>query len=141
MSSRRARFDELDAVTLYAILRLRAEVFVVEQQCPYLDPDGRDDAAEHWWIEDQGAITAYLRVFPESDGMARIGRVVTAPHVRHNGLAGRLLGEVLEATDPPWRLDAQTPLVAWYERFGFTVSGQEFLEDAIAHTPMRRLSR
>ena len=142
MTLRRARFPTLDSSTLYAILRLRSEVFVVEQECAYLDPDGLDVEAEHWWIEDgDGAINAYLRAVPEADGHLRLGRVVTAPRSREQGLAAQLLAATLDATNPPWRLDAQSRLVGWYERFGFEVTGPEFLEDGIAHVPMKRLNR
>jgi len=141
MKVRRARFEELDGATLYAILRLRSEVFVVEQTCPYLDPDGRDPEAEHWWIDDAGVIASYLRVIPEADGVSRIGRVVTSPSNRGCGLATDLMRAVLDTVDPPWRLDAQTPLVGWYEQFGFVVSGAEYLEDGIPHTPMARAMR
>src|SRR5690606_34048120 len=78
-----ASFAELDAPTLYRLLKLRVDVFVVEQKCAYPELDGRDLEPEtrHLWIEDgAGAPLAYLRVLREPDGAARIGRVVTAPH-------------------------------------------------------------
>ena len=80
MILRTARFADLDTVTLYALLRLRSDVFVVEQACPYPELDGRDDepGTEHRWFEDDaGAPTAYLRTLAENDGATRIGRVVT----------------------------------------------------------------
>ena len=142
---RGAGFDELDARTLYRILRLRAEVFVVEQDCPYLDPDGRDaePGTLHLWVDpDPGAptVAAALRVVVEPDGSRRIGRVVTAPDHRGRGLAGTLLDRAL-ALVPAGSgvvLDAQARLEPWYAERGFTRVGEEFLEDGIAHVPMRR---
>jgi ElaA protein len=135
------RFAELTPADLYAILRLRAEVFVVEQECAYLDPDGRDcePTARHVWIADPGSggVAAYLRVLDDGDAR-RIGRVVTNPAVRSAGHAARLMEHALATTAGPWVLDAQSYLVGWYERFGFSASGAEFLEDGIAHTPMHR---
>jgi ElaA protein len=136
-----AGFDELSNQTLYALLRLRAEVFVVEQECAFNDVDGRDSepGARHVWVERDGDVVAYLRVLEESDGSARIGRVVTAASAR-----GERLGDaVMEAALARLRgrsivLDAQSRLVPWYERLGFAVSGAEFVEDGILHTPMRR---
>jgi ElaA protein len=123
---------------LYAILMLRSAVFVVEQDCPYLDADGRDlePGTAHLWLTEADAIVAYVRVLTEPEG-SRIGRVVTAPSHRGRRLAGRLLDEALEQAEPPVVLAAQSHLTALYERHGFVADGPEFLEDGIPHTPMR----
>lgn len=135
------RFSELTVPQLHGILALRAQVFVVEQDCVYNDIDGRDaeESAQHVWIEEQGVIAAYLRVLESTespDGAVRVGRVVTNPDHRGRGLAARLMqwalgqhGEIV--------LDAQAHLLAWYERLGFERSGEEYLEDGIPHVPMR----
>ena len=136
-----ASFAELDTTTLYALLRLRVDVFVVEQQCPYPELDGRDlePTAQHLWLERAGAPVAYLRLVTEPGGMARVGRVVVAPTARGGGLAGRLLVEALVlAGHRVCVLDAQSPLVGFYARYGFVVTGPEFLDDGIPHVPMRR---
>lgn len=133
-------FGELSVDELYALLRLRSAVFVVEQECAYLDLDGRDTepSARHVWAAaDDGRPRAYLRVLDDGDER-RIGRVVTDPSARSNGLAARLVAHVLEHHRGPWVLDAQSHLTGWYARFGFTVAGDEFVEDGIAHVPMRR---
>lgn len=133
-------FADLTVGELYDILRLRAEVFVVEQECAYLDPDGRDTEAgtRHVWISaEDGSIASYLRVL-EDASERRIGRVVTSAAARSAGLAAQLLEHVLAAGRGPWVLDAQSPLVGWYARFGFVDDGAEFVEDGIPHTPMRR---
>lgn len=130
-------FGELTVAELYALLRLRCEVFVVEQACAYLDLDGRDTepGTRHVWI---GApAEAYLRVLDDGEAR-RIGRVVTHPSARSGGRAAALVEHVLTTVAAPWTLDAQSHLTGWYARFGFEVSGAEYLEDGIAHTPMRR---
>ena len=142
MDVRDAAVAELDAVTLYRILALRSAVFVVEQNCVYLDPDGRDlePAARQLWIEDQdGEVVATLRLLVDDDGRYRIGRVATADTARSRGLAALLMNRVLELVgDAPAVLGAQTYLVDWYTRFGFVPSGDEYIEDGIPHTPMTR---
>ena len=131
---------ELPAPALYGILRLRAEVFVVEQACAYLDPDGRDlePSARHLWIEhDDGTVVAALRILHDAGGVTSIGRVVTAPRHRSQGLASTLVRAALATTPTrPVRINAQSHLVDWYVRFGFGVDGAEFVEDGIPHTPM-----
>ncbi|MFP5336089.1 MAG: GNAT family N-acetyltransferase [Actinomycetes bacterium] len=139
---RRAAWAELDPATLHEIVRLRVDVFVVEQGCPYPELDGRDvePATEHVWVAAPGLpVAAYLRVLAEPDGARRVGRVVTAPGARGAGLAASLVEDVLARHGHrPIVLDAQSYLTAWYERFGFTVAGPEFVEDGIPHVPMRR---
>lgn len=137
-----ARFDELDARTAYAVWRLRQDVFVVEQQCPYPDLDGRDLEAgtRHLVLtDDDGDLVGYLRLLDDGD-RARIGRVVLTPAARGRGLADRLMAAALAecaGDGRPVVLDAQSPLRGWYEGFGFEVTGPEFLEDGIPHLPMR----
>jgi ElaA protein len=137
---RKGSFRTIDIGTLYAILRLRSEVFVVEQECVYLDLDGRDDepGTRHLWFERDGEIRAYLRVLRDGD-TERIGRVVTAKTARGAGLAGRLMTEALTIIGHrPSVLNGQAHLVGFYARYGFEPSGPEFLEDGIPHVPMRR---
>lgn len=135
-----ARFAHLTAATLYALLRLRVDVFVVEQECPYPELDGRDLApgTEHVWVEDAAGPRAYLRVLREPDGI-RIGRVCTRADARGAGTAAQLIADVLDRHPAePAVLDAQSYLVGFYTRFGFAPSGPEFVEDGIPHVPMRR---
>ena len=140
MIQRRSAFADLDPHTLYALLKLRSDVFVVEQACPYPELDGRDGepGTEHRWFEDdEGHPVAYLRTLVEPDGAIRIGRVVTRPDHRRGGLARRLVESVLADHDDV-RADAQSHLRGWYESLGFEVVGDEYLEDDIPHLPMRR---
>ncbi len=138
--ARTLRFGDLDAATAYAVWRLRQDVFVVEQACPYPDLDGRDDdpGTRHVLLEADGALVGYARVLAEPDH-ERIGRVVLVPAARGQGLADAVLAAALAACGArEVRLDAQAPLAGWYARFGFAVTGPEFLEDGIPHVPMRR---
>jgi len=136
------RFAELSTTELYDLLRLRCDVFVVEQACAYPELDGRDTepGTVHHWVTgaDGGPIAAYLRVLTEPDGSVRIGRVATAPAARGRGLAARLVRHVGDVATVPVVLDAQSYLVAWYEQLGYEVAGPEFVEDGIPHVPMRR---
>lgn len=134
-----APFDALTVNELYGILRLRSEVFVVEQACAYLDPDARDTepATLHMWIATNDIpCAAYLRVLDDGDAR-RIGRVVTDAEARGRGLAARLMQCALHETEGPWVLEAQSHLTAWYERFGFSAAGDKYIEDGIPHVPMR----
>ncbi len=138
---RRSPFAELTPFEVYGLCRLRVDVFVVEQECPYPELDGRDTEAttQHLWFEDDdGAILATIRVL--DDGATRaIGRVATAASARGQGLAARLMEEgIALCAGFPVTLGAQAYLENWYGRFGFRVSGPGYVEDGIPHVPMRR---
>ncbi|MBV9594730.1 MAG: GNAT family N-acetyltransferase [Actinobacteria bacterium] len=135
-----ASLPEIDSRVLYALLKLRVDVFVVEQQCAYAELDGRDveAGAVHLWAERDGEVVATLRVLDDGE-QARIGRVATALTARSAGLAAQLMREALRLCGPrPVVLDAQSQLEGWYSRFGFERTGPEFIEDGIPHVPMRR---
>ena len=135
-----ARFADMTAFEVYALCRLRVDVFVVEQMCPYPELDGRDvePTTTHLWFERDGEVAATIRVL--DDGATRaIGRVATAPGFRGQGLAAGLIEEGLARYgDVPVTLGAQAHLEGWYERFGFRRSGPGYVEDGIPHVPMRR---
>jgi ElaA protein len=121
-----ARGTEISAADLYAALRLRAQVFVVEQDCVYLDPDGRDlePGTTHLWLTaEDGAMTAYVRVLTEPTGGRRIGRVVTDPSHRGARLAGRLIDQALTETDRPGLIVDTTPQGVELVRFGWDWAG------------------
>lgn len=144
---RHERFAELDPVVAYRLWALRSEVFVVEQDCPYLDLDGRDVEPGTWHVfavdgadgaDGAGEPVATLRVLDDGD-VWRIGRVATAASARGAGLAGAMMRDALAlCADRPVVLDAQAHLVDWYAVFGFDVAGSGFVEDGIPHVPMRR---
>jgi len=133
-------FDEFDTLALYALLRLRVDVFVVEQECPYPELDGRDlePTTRHVWIDEGGMPVACLRLLAEPDGSHRISRVATAADQRHQGLAGLLVDHVMATTPGRLVLDAQTYLEPWYVEHGFARTGDEFTDDGIPHVPMER---
>lgn len=134
-------FEELDGPTAYAVWRLRQDVFVVEQACPYPDLDGRDPepGTRHVVMTSAGgAVVGYLRMLDEGSHV-RVGRVVLDRSVRGRGLADELMAAALREIGPRASvLDAQAPLARWYAGFGYSVSGPEFLEDGIPHVPMTR---
>ncbi|WP_263263171.1 GNAT family N-acetyltransferase [Pseudomonas sp. RIT-PI-S] len=138
---------ELSKEALYAILRLRCEVFVVEQQCPYQDIDGLDLAGDthHLQAWEGDRLLAYLRLLPpEAPGAAAaIGRVITAPAGRGRGLGHQLMEHALQACARLWPgqplyLSAQAHLQGYYGRYGFQAQGEPYLEDDIAHIDMHR---
>ncbi len=133
-------FDELDPRTAYALWRLRQQVFVVEQACPYPDLDGRDTepATRHLLLEDHDELVGCLRLLDDGDAL-RIGRVAVAAPARGRGLAALLMAEAMGMVGGrPARLDAQLGLAEWYAGFGFAASGPAFDEDGIMHLPMAR---
>jgi ElaA protein len=141
---RDARLVQIEPQTLYRLLRLRTDVFVVEQQCAYPELDGRDlePDARQLWIERGEDVVATLRLLRDPDGPARIGRVATAASARGEGLAALLMTRALElAGDGEVVLEAQAYLEGWYARFGFVRAGVDYLDDGIAHVPMRRAAR
>ncbi|MDO9378563.1 MAG: GNAT family N-acetyltransferase [Nocardioidaceae bacterium] len=134
-------WDEMSSRTAYAVMRLRVDVFVVEQTCPYPELDGRDlePDALHLVATEGDDVVGTLRVLAEPDGGSRVGRVCVARDARGSGLAGRLMEAAHElAGAAPTVLDAQAHLQHWYARFGYSAVSEEFLEDGIPHVTMRR---
>jgi ElaA protein len=135
---------DLSTAMIYALLRLRVEVFMVEQACPYQELDGHDldRTTRHYWLASYGAIEnpqATLRLLEPTDGQFRIGRVCVARQARGHGGIRRLLEAALaEVGDAPCVLDAQKHCVELYGAYGFTVDGAEFTEAGVPHVPMRR---
>ncbi|WP_018118243.1 GNAT family N-acetyltransferase [Corynebacterium mastitidis] len=139
----RSPLEEMEPATLYRVLKLRADAFVVEQRCPFPELDGRDlePGALHLWAADGERVAAALRVLREPTAL-RIGRVVAHPDHRGSGVARRLFSfgvDTCRELDPgaPVVLDAQAPLTRWYGSFGFRPAGPEYVEDGIPHVPMR----
>jgi ElaA protein len=138
----RAAFAELTARDLYDLLQLRSAVFVVEQDCVFLDLDGHDHdpAAEHLWLRDDAGVTAALRLLPGGGGTWHLGRLVSRADARSRGVAAHLvragLDRLRELGATRVELGAQAQLQDWYARFGFTRCGHRYLEDGILHVPM-----
>ena len=134
-------FDELTVRELYAILTLRAQVFVIEQSCVYLDPDGKDAASRHLWAARGDDVLAYLRIVPPGVSYAEIaiGRVVTAPAARGSGLGKELMRRGIAACGAqPIRIGAQCYLEKFYSELGFRRAGPDYVEDGIPHLEMLR---
>lgn len=134
-------FDELTTAELYEILKARAAVFVVEQNCVYQDVDGVDYRSLHVFYESDGQVTAYLRLFPKPDeeGTVQMGRVLTVQ--RGTGLGGVLLKDGIRLAREKMNarkifLEAQCYAAGFYEREGFRICSGEFLEDGIPHVAM-----
>lgn len=141
--------NELSKEELYALLLLRTRVFVVEQNCPYLEVDGQDLQGEtcHLMAWHEGQLLAYLRLLdPQLQaGKVVIGRVVIAPEARGEGLGHRLMEQALQACSERWSglpiyLSAQAHLRGYYGRYGFLPVTEVYLEDGIAHIGMQRAS-
>lgn len=140
---------ELDTAGLYALLSLRVAVFVVEQQCSYQELDGRDlsPSTHHLLVHHDGEIIATLRLLvpANADQPIAIGRVVTRPDHRGNGLGHRLLEAALARIGECWGkrdcyLSAQAHLQGYYGRHGFVPVTEVYLEDDIPHIGMLRTS-
>ena len=134
-------FEELTTAELYEILRVRAEIFVVERNCVYQDLDGTDQNGLHIFLEESGRILAYMRAFLKKGetNTVQIGRVLTAEHGK--GFGGQILKEGIRVIREQFRpekmyLEAQCYAVGFYEREGFRVCSGEFLEDGIPHVEM-----
>lgn len=135
-------FDDLSRHQLYAVLALRQAVFVVEQNCPYLDADGADDQCQHLLGYEQDTLVAYARLFIHPDGQpSRIGRVIVAPQARGQQLGRELMRrairEVLQqSTSKQIVIGAQQYLLRFYQSLGFISEGEGYLEDGIPHQDM-----
>ncbi len=133
-------FDELSTRELYEILKVRAEIFVVEQKCVYQDLDDKDYNSLHVFYEDDGKVRAYLRSFFKEPGVVQMGRVLTLQH--GTGLGGKLLKEGIEQIrekQHPERIiiEAQCYATGYYEREGFVICSEKFMEDGIPHVQMK----
>lgn len=139
-------FKELSSQDLYDIFQLRLAVFVVEQNCPYQDADGKDPKCWHLMgIGPGGKLIAYSRIVPPGVSYAEpsIGRVVSSPEARRTGAGKELMKESIRRTEEqfgriPIRIGAQKYLEKFYEGFGFYREGEEYLEDGIPHIIMLR---
>ena len=138
-------FEEFTVPELYAILKARIDVFVIEQNCPYPDLDNYDQKAVHIWAEENGAILAYCRVFDKGIKYQEtsIGRVLTTEKARGKSLGKQLIQYAVETIEnrfhtPEIRISAQDYLLRFYGGFGFEDTGKKYLEDDIPHTEMIR---
>ena len=148
MKSSVRTFSELTNFELYEIMRLRQDVFVVEQQCLFRDIDGRDLSASHMLLERDGSVMAYCRILPpdESDETVAIGRFVVSQHVRRQGYGHAMMSDAVRFCQQTFPrnailIRAQSHLTAFYEKHGFHQVGDEYIEDGIPHTELIRSVR
>ena len=132
-------FAQLTKEELYEILRVRAEVFVVEQNCVYQDMDSVDYSAIHVFYKEENKIKAYLRIFNIEEKVVQIGRVLTTE--RGVGLGGKIICEGIRVAKEKMQaekiyIEAQSYAIKFYERVGFRQISEEFLEDGIPHVKM-----
>ncbi len=135
-------FSELSTNELYEILKTRAEIFVVEQDCVYQDLDDNDQDAMHvFCCNENGRVSGYLRVFirDAENGVVQIGRVVTLEHGK--GIGGQILHKGVEVAIEHFKakkiyLEAQVYAIGFYAKEGFEVVSDEFMEDGIPHVKM-----
>lgn len=140
-----ATFENLTNEELYQILRLRSQIFVVEQNCIFLDMDNFDQQALHLFIKSKDSeILAYCRIFNHDvyfKGYTSIGRVVTKKEYRATGIGKKIVKYGLEELEAnfgkhPVKIGAQCYLKKFYEDFGFKIEGDAYLEDGILHNYM-----
>lgn len=136
-------FKDLTTSELYQVLRLRSEVFVVEQVCVYQDIDSKDEKALHVLGWKENTIIAYSRIFKPGDyfDMASIGRVVVKKSERRYGYGHDIMKASIEAVENVFnetgiKISAQKYLEKFYQSHGFNKQGEEYLEDGIPHICM-----
>ncbi len=137
-------FSELTLEELYQIMVLRQEVFVVEQNCPYLDADGKDQIGRHLMGYQNNQLVAYTRLLPAGasyPAYSSISRVVTAAAARGKGMGRELMVNSINWTkqlfpEHPIKISAQCYLIKFYESLDFQVLGESYLEDDIPHIAM-----
>ena len=137
------KFDDLSAHELYSILKLRSQVFVVEQDCVYLDTDDKDQQSFHLCGWKENELVAYARILPPGLAFeeASIGRVVTNPLHRKTGSGRELMQQAIKETFSQFgvseiKIGAQSYLLNFYTSLGFKRSGPDYLEDNIPHLEM-----
>ncbi|CCV64575.1 Acetyltransferase, GNAT family [Alteracholeplasma palmae J233] len=132
-------FKELTINELYDILKLRSEIFILEQNCAYQDLDDVDKRAEHYFIlNDKSEVISYARFIPENIKYetASIGRVVTKKEARKNGYSKRIIEEMIRDHKQQITISAQVQAQPFYEKIGFKTVGNIYLEDDIPHIKM-----
>ena len=139
------KFGELTPVEVYDILRARCDVFIVEQNCPYSDPDGLDLLSTHMFAERDGEIAAYCRITPKGTRFPEtsIGRLITTKKFRSAGLGREIMERAIDIItrdmrETDIRISGQAYLRAFYESLGFAVTSELYPEDGIPHYEMLR---
>ncbi|TQV72966.1 GNAT family N-acetyltransferase [Aliikangiella marina] len=142
------KFNELSGHQVYKIMQLRVDIFVVEQNCPYSDLDGKDEHPEvlHLFATENEAIVCYLRILPPNlayPNKPALGRIVSSAQYRGTGAGHQLMQQATQILDEKWpnltsHMSAQAHLQGFYGKHGYTAVGEEYLEDDIPHIGMER---
>lgn len=132
-------FNELTAGELYEIMKSRNEIFLLEQRIICQELDDMDYKCLHCWLEENGRVVAYLRVYEEESGTLKMGRVLTLTHGQ--GIGRTLMEKSFEAIERVYGkrklcINAQIHAVGFYEKFGFVATSGEFLEEGVVHIAM-----
>lgn len=137
------RFEELKSEEIYKILKIRTEVFIVEQQCAYQDCDGKDENSYHLYLEEDGEIACYLRILEKglSFDEVSIGRVLVNKNYRGKGISREMMLKAINfieqnLNETEIKISAQAYLVNFYGGLGFKEASEEYLEDNIPHIDM-----
>ncbi len=139
-------FHQLNVFELYGILKLRQQVFAVEQNCVYLDVDGKDQFCDHiFGVDDAGQVMAYCRILQPGSAYneVSIGRVATHPENRNNGLGKLIMEKAINFIGDKYglvavKIEAQFYLQKFYTNYGFESAGDIYLLDGIEHIEMLR---
>lgn len=137
-------FNDLNKFELYEILKLRQEVFIVEQDCPYLDADGKDLIAHHVIVRLNNKIVAYTRLLDKGvsySEFSSVGRLINSKEVRGQGVGKKLMMYSIDKIKELYpetniKISAQSYLIKFYQTFGFQKIGPSYLEDNIPHNAM-----
>lgn len=137
------KFNELNIEEIYKILALRNEVFIVEQECPYLDCDDKDLNSYHLFLRENGEIVSYLRILEKgvSYDEISIGRVAVKKSYRGKGISRKMMLKAIEfiennLSENTIKIQAQAYLLDFYSSLGFKAVSEEYLEDNIPHIDM-----
>lgn len=138
------KFEQLSLDELYDILKMRSEIFVVEQECVYLDVDGKDKDVFHLFLKENSKILAYCRILPKGIAYeeASIGRVIVNRNFRKEKLGETLMTKAISylkdaLKEKEIKIQAQAYLRSFYKKFGFQEISEEYLEDGIPHIDMK----
>ncbi len=138
------KFEQLSLDELYDILKMRSEIFVVEQECVYLDVDGKDKDVFHLFLKENSKILAYCRILPKGIAYeeASIGRVIVNRNFRKEKLGETLMTKAISylkdvLKEKEIKIQAQAYLLSFYKKFGFQEISEEYLEDGIPHIDMK----
>ncbi|TQR21489.1 GNAT family N-acetyltransferase [Psychrobacillus vulpis] len=139
------KFDEFDVRRLYEVLKLRVDVFVVEQNCAYPELDSYDEKSLHLMYIEEDEVVAYCRLIPDGDKYDKcsIGRVIIKQKARGTGMARKLMHRAIDEAENAWNVDtiklsAQSHLQDFYGSIGFIKNSEEYDEDGIPHVDMIR---